>query len=45
MDEISFVKTSSVVDETDISMNILIGQNEGDPIRTFFNQFCPGNKM
>ena len=36
MDEISFVDTSSVVDEIDILMIISIGGNEGGSTRTFF---------
>ena len=41
MDEISFVETSSVVDETNISKNVSIAGNEGDRTRTFFNQTRP----
>ena len=29
MDEVSFVETSSVLDETDISMNVYIGGADG----------------
>ena len=29
MDEVSFVETSSVLDETDISMNVSIGGADG----------------
>ena len=38
MDDISFVETSSIFDETDISMNVLICEEEGDPVRILFNQ-------
>lgn len=31
MDEVSFVETSSVLDETDISMNVSIGGADGGP--------------
>ena len=41
MDEISFVETSSVVDETNISMNVFLGRNEGAPDENILNQTRP----
>ena len=38
MDEISFLKSSSTFDETDISLNVSICENEGGPGGTLFNQ-------
>ena len=43
MDEISLKETSSFVNETDISMNVSIGRNEGGggAMRTFLNRTRP----
>ena len=41
MDEISFMETSSVVDETDISMNVSIGGNEGGPDENIYQPDSP----
>ena len=41
IDEISFVESSSIYDDTDISTNVSICEKETDPVDPLFNQHIP----